>query len=118
MIFCNEISNFNDINRNVIKTFVLLLSPFAPHLGEELWSRLNEKNTLAYETWPDWDEAFLVKNVYKIPVQINGKVRDNISLPNECNKDDAFQEALKSSKLQKYLNGTPCSNLRGIHNSN
>jgi leucyl-tRNA synthetase len=59
-------------------TFVLLLSPLAPHLGEELWEALGHARTLAYEPWPTYDPALLVDDELEIPVQVNGKIRARI----------------------------------------
>ncbi len=103
MIMCNDLVNADSININTIKTFLLLLSPFAPHLGEELWQRLGASSSLAYEKWPEYDEAKLVKDSYSIPVQVNGKLRDNITIPTDCAQDEAFSVAKESLKVQKYL---------------
>lgn len=105
MIFCNELLNAEAQNRDTIKTFILLLSPFAPHISEELWQRMGEKTTLAYEPWPDYDDSKLDKKEYQIPVQVNGKVRDNITIPEDCTEDEALEIAKESYKIQKYING-------------
>ncbi|MBU2512480.1 leucine--tRNA ligase [bacterium] len=103
MIMCNDLVNADRLNINTIKTFVLLLSPFAPHLGEELWQRLGASNSLAYEEWPEYDETKLVKDSYSIPVQVNGKLRDNVTIRTDCNQEEAFSVARASSKIKKYL---------------
>lgn len=105
MILCNELINADSHNRVQLRTFVLLLSPFAPHLGEELWQRLGGKNTLAYEHWPKYDESKLITETRQIPVQINGKVRDNITIPQECDQDQVFDIAQESDRVQKYIAG-------------
>jgi len=103
MILCNELINSSQPNRNQLKTFVLLLSPFAPHIGEELWQRLGNEASLAYEPWPEYDETKLVTESYQIPVQVNGKVRDNITIPQGSDQDQVFALASESTKIQKYL---------------
>src|SRR5207302_9594414 len=75
MEFTNHLTPQTVRPRSVLKTFVLLLSPFAPHLGEELWHALGETDTLAYEPWPTYDEALLKADEVEVPVQINGKLR-------------------------------------------
>src|SRR5581483_3791207 len=80
--------------RSVLKTFLLLLAPFAPHLAEELWHALGHKQTLAYEAWPKFDPALVKADEVEVVVQINGKVRHKLTLP--AGLDDA---ALKERVL-------------------
>lgn len=105
MILCNEFVNAKQQNRQQLKTFVLLLSPFAPHLGEELWQRLGGESSLAYEPWPQFDEALLVSETCLIPVQVNGKVRDNVTVPQDSDQEQVLTEAKESAKVQKYIDG-------------
>jgi leucyl-tRNA synthetase len=79
------------------------LSPFAPHIGEELWHRLGAKETLAYEPWPEYDDTKLVKTEYSLPVQVNGKLRDNVIIPADSDQETALSIAKESSKIQKYI---------------
>jgi leucyl-tRNA synthetase len=81
--------------KSAMKTFVLLLSPFAPHMAEELWEILGNKTTLAYEPWPSYDESLLVEDTVEIPVQINGKLKGKIVAP--TGSDGASLEALARS---------------------
>lgn len=67
--------------KSAMEKFVLLLSPFAPHLAEELWEILGHKTTLAYEPWPSYDESMLKEDTVEVPVQINGKLRAKIVAP-------------------------------------
>ena len=69
-----------------MEQFVLLLSPFAPHIAEELWQALGHDETLAYEPWPTYDESLLVEDEMEIPVQINGKVRAKITVPADADQ--------------------------------
>ncbi|MBU2648549.1 class I tRNA ligase family protein, partial [bacterium] len=105
MIFCNELINAENQNRDQLKTFVLLLSPFAPHICEDLWQRLGSETSLAYEPWPRYDDTMLLNETYQIPVQVNGKVRDNITIPNDSEQDQVFLMAKASSRVQKYIDG-------------
>ena len=105
MICSNGIIDSVKRNSELLKSFVLLLSPFAPHICEELWQKLGMSESLAFEKWPVYDEKLLVKEEYQIPVQINGKVRDNITLPVGCSQEEAFERSKQSEKVRKYIDG-------------
>ena len=105
MIFVNQMLDREKRNRELVRALVLLLSPFAPHFCEELWHKLGEGPTLAYEPWPKYQESMLVKTEYAIPVQVNGKVRDNIVISEGCDQDEALEIAKASEKIKKYLDG-------------
>jgi leucyl-tRNA synthetase len=85
--------------RQAMNQFVLLLSPLAPHIAEELWELLGNKNTLAYEPWPKFDPEI------EIPVQINGKVRGKISVPAELDAEGLEQAALQNDKIAEMVAG-------------
>src|SRR5437660_2705046 len=75
MELTNHLTKQTVRSRSVLKTFVLLLSPFAPHLAEELWQALGAATTLAYEPWPTYDAGLLKADTLEVPVQINGKLK-------------------------------------------
>jgi len=106
MIFVNEANQWDEIPGSVLEPFVLLLSPFAPHLAEELWQRLGNTDSLAYEKWPEYKEEYLIEDTINYPVQINGKVRGNIDVPAEKAEDKNFviAEAKREKNVQRYLN--------------
>src|SRR5262249_53458357 len=81
MEFSNHLTKIAVRPRSVLEPFVLLLSPFAPHVAEELWYSLGHKETLAYEPWPKYDANLLRAEEIEVPVQINGKVRSRIIVP-------------------------------------
>ncbi|NOZ40133.1 MAG: class I tRNA ligase family protein, partial [Planctomycetes bacterium] len=89
----------------VMEQFVLLLSPFAPHIAEELWQVLGHAETLAYEPWPVCDESLLVESELEIPVQINGKVRTKITVPADVDKAQIEAIALADEKVKQLLEG-------------
>ena len=104
MIFVNEATKGVDkLSRGQLLRFVQLLQPFAPHLGEELWERLGGEGSLSYAAWPSYDEAMLVDDEVEIAVQVLGKVRARVKLPNNCGKDDALQKAREAAA--KWLEG-------------
>jgi len=71
----------------VLQTFVLLLSPFAPHIAEELWQCLGNTNTLALEPWPAFETAYVQETQIEIPVQVNGKIRSRLMLPAAADRE-------------------------------
>ena len=107
MIFVNEASKWENRPREVLAGFLKLLSPFAPHLAEELWQRLNagRSDLLCSEPWPPYDEALLVETEIEYVVQINGKVRDRTLLPADIGQAELEKAALASEKIQRLLGG-------------
>ncbi len=92
-----------------LRDFLVLLQPFAPHLAEELWSKLNTafgmKPALAYTAWPKYDPALLVEDVIEIPVQVNGKLRDVIRMPVAATAPELEAAAKASEKVHPFLEG-------------
>jgi len=105
MILTNELINAPVRNRAHLKDLVLMLSPFAPHISEELWQRLGAAESLAYEAWPTYDAGKLVVDTIQMPVQVNGKLRDNIMVPQDADQDQALAIARGSEKVQKFIEG-------------
>ncbi len=110
MVFVNEAMTWEVKPLSVLRDFLVLLQPFAPHLAEELWSKLNlppvtRHLSLAYAPWPQFDPALLVESEMEIPVQVNGKLRDVIKVP--ANADNAALEAAAraSEKVQPFIAG-------------
>ena len=105
MEFSNFMSSQEARPKLVLSQFVQLLSPFAPHIAEELWNVLGHPNTLAYEPWPTYDPALLVEDSVEVPVQFNGKLRSKIVVP--ANSDAAALEAAARAdeQVQKNLEG-------------
>ncbi len=87
MEFTNELGGQNPRPRAVLEPFVLLLAPFAPHLAEELWHLLGHDESLTFAPWPTYDESKLVEATIEIPVQVNGKLRAKIQVPNGADKE-------------------------------
>ena len=105
MEFTNELTSCEARPRAVLEPFVLLLSPFAPHVAEELWELLGHGETLAYQPWPEYDAAKLVADEIELPVQINGKVRARIKIPADADKATTEQLALADSAVQQQVAG-------------
>ncbi len=105
MEFVNAAMKVKTIDRAVMEQFLLLLAPYAPHMGEELWQRLGHGDTLAYAAWPEWDESLLVENTITLPVQVNGKPRDTIEVAADADKDTILAAAKAAPKAQGSLEG-------------
>ena len=78
------------VDKETLKTFVTLLAPFAPHIGEELWQQLGGEGSIFHSTWPTYDEEAMKDDEIEIAVQINGKTRGVVTLPADCSKEDAI----------------------------
>jgi leucyl-tRNA synthetase len=105
MEFTNFFFKADPRPRVAMEKFVLLLSPFAPHLSDELWQALGHDKTLAYEPWPTYDESLIKEDTVEVPVQINGKVRGRVSVP--AGADEAAHEAAAraDTKIAQQLDG-------------
>ncbi len=107
MVFVRDIGKeeVSSIPLGAIEDFILLLSPMAPHIAEELWKRLGHGQSLAHEPWPQADKALLVEDEITLVVQINGKKRDELRVAADASKEQIEEIALASEKIQKHLDG-------------
>ncbi|WP_062233665.1 leucine--tRNA ligase [Fictibacillus sp. FJAT-27399] len=105
MVFVNEANKQNVLPKYAAEGFVKLLSPIAPHIAEELWEKLGHSGSIAYESWPVWDEAKLVEKEVEIVVQINGKVKAKLSVPADITREDMEQAAMDSDAVRSSIEG-------------
>jgi leucyl-tRNA synthetase len=105
MEFTNHVTRLEVRPRSALQTFVLLLSPFAPHLAEELWQALGHKNTLAYEPWPTYDEALTRAEEIEVPIQVNGKLRSKVTVPADIDQAALEKAALAEEKIRALIEG-------------
>jgi leucyl-tRNA synthetase len=105
MEFTNAMSGQAVRPKSVLESFVLLLSPFAPHIAEELWSALGHAQTLAYEPWPQADPQWLVEESVEVPVQVNGKLRTRIVVPVDTVADVLQATAEADEVVRRQLEG-------------
>lgn len=94
------------IDKETLKTFIILLSPFAPHISEELWSLLGEEKSVFSESWPEYDEEKMKDEVLEIPVQINGKTRLVLELPAAVSREEAIESAKEALAKANKLEGS------------
>jgi leucyl-tRNA synthetase len=105
MMFVNEVMKQPARPRPLLEPFVLLLSPFAPHLGEELWSRMGHRDSLAYAPWPKFDPALCEEDTVTVAVQVNGKLRATLDLPKGADQAAVQAAALADERVSRYVNG-------------
>ena len=105
MIFINEVSKLPQIPKVMWSDFVKILSPYAPHLGEELWQKLGNNGTIAYVQWPSFNEDFTKDDSKTIVVMINGKLRDKFEVSAGTAKEELEKLAYATEGARKYMEG-------------
>lgn len=105
MVFINEAYKAPVIPKKYMEGFVKLLAPVAPHISEEIWSKLGHNDTIAYESWPAYDEVKLVEDEVEIVVQINGKVKAKLQVAKDATREQIEQVALENEKVKGQIEG-------------
>lgn len=103
MVFVNEFSKQEELDLEMMKNFVLMVAPYAPHLGEELWERLGETDTLAYASFPEFDEAALVVDEVEVLFQVNGKPRGKMVVGASLSPDELKELALNTDRVKAEI---------------
>jgi leucyl-tRNA synthetase len=105
MVFNNLAIKKGKVTRETAETFAKILAPYAPHLAEELWSVYGNKETLAYETWPEVNQSLLQEDSFEYPVSFNGKTRFLLELPIDMSKDEIEKAVLSDERTAKWMDG-------------
>jgi len=105
MIFINEIFQEKKIHRALWEPFVKLISPYAPHIGEEMWEKLGNTPSVSDSDWPEWDEELTKEDEVTVVLQINGKVRAKVELPASTGVEDLKKTAMENERIQKWIDG-------------
>ena len=105
MVCTNELTQQKCRNLRILRTLVTVIAPFAPHIAEELWEQTGGKGSVCDSTWPAWKEEYLVEDEVQMPVSFNGKVRYQLRLPADADKENVIQTVLNDERSQKYLQG-------------
>jgi leucyl-tRNA synthetase len=105
MICVNELTDLKCNKREVLEPLLVLVSPYAPHITEELWSLLGHQESISSEAFPEFNEAFLVEDNFNYPVSFNGKMRFNIELPAGLSVQEIEKQVLENEQTHKYLEG-------------
>jgi len=99
MIFVNHLTKLKVVPKAAVEKLVLILAPFAPHVAEELWEKLGHAESLAYESWPEYDENLIEEKEIELAVQVNGKIKDKIVVAADADEEQIKQQALSSEKV-------------------
>jgi len=105
MVFVNEANKQDELPQAFIEGFIKLLSPIVPHLSDELWSILGHEGTVSLDSWPAYDEAKTVESTVEVVIQINGKMRSKVIVPQDTTKDDLEQLAMDAEVIKDKLSG-------------
>ena len=105
MTMVNEFYKAKTINKAEYKTFLQLLNPFAPHMTEEIYEKIGEKDTIANTKWPEYDENKTIEDKIEIPVQINGKLKATISINRDADQDEVKQAVNANETIQNAIAG-------------
>ena len=105
MICVNELTDLKCNKRQILEPLLILISPYAPHITEELWSLLGRKESIAFEKFPLCDESYLVDDIFNYPISFNGKTRLQLEFPASYSVQQIEQEVMAREDVQKYLEG-------------
>jgi len=105
MIVVNELTTLRCNKRDVLEKLTIILSPFAPHIAEELWEKLGHNGAISTTNYPDFDESYLIENAHEYPISINGKVRTKISFPVDKPKNEIETEVLNNEIVLRWTDG-------------
>lgn len=105
MICVNELGQQKCNNRGLLRNLVILIAPFAPHIAEELWQHLGEKDSVCNAQWPTWNEAYLTENEVQLTISFNGKARFQMTFPIDASREDVETAALNDERSKKYIDG-------------
>lgn len=103
MIYFREFSKFNNLSKEYVDSFLIMLSCFAPHISEELWEKLGNKDFIEKESWPKYDDKLAKDEKINLPIQVNGKLRDMIEIDPEIGEEDLRNLVLSQEKIKKYI---------------
>jgi leucyl-tRNA synthetase len=107
MICVNELGSLKCNKRAIVEPLVIALSPFAPHIAEELWEKLGHRESILMATYPKYDDQYLVESTFSYPISINGKVRAQMEFALDMPKEDIEKIVLASEIVQKWTEGKP-----------
>jgi leucyl-tRNA synthetase len=106
MVCVNHLTDLKCAKRAILQEFLQLLAPYSVHITEELWHQLGNQGSIHLSEFPIWDEAYLLENSIEYPVQINGKLRTNLTFPADMSKEEIEKLVLENEVVQKWLEGS------------
>ncbi len=107
MIFVNEFTKAEVKPLEAVKSFVILLAPFAPHICEEMWQILGHNNSIVFAEWPKFDDSKIVKQKIEFVVQVSSKIRAKLEVPNDSTQEEVEKLALADERVQKFIEDKP-----------
>jgi leucyl-tRNA synthetase len=116
MICVNELTELKCNKREILAPLAVIISPYAPHIAEELWSRLGNRESITYAAFPDLKEEYLVETAFNYPVSFNGKTKFYQELELSLSQDDVIREVMAHEQTQKYLEGKTPKKVIVVHN--
>ena len=105
MIFSNHLQTLDHINKDTLKTFILLINPFMPHMAEEINEYMKAYESLSYAKWPDYNEDLAKEDLITVAIQVNGKLRGNIEVSHDIDEKTLISNASDINSVKKYLEG-------------
>ena len=105
MIAVNDLSALGCNKKEILEPLVILISPFAPHIAEELWSLLGHDETITYASFPEFNAAYTAEDSFEYPVSFNGKLRFKITLAKSLSQQETADAVRADERTAKYLNG-------------
>ncbi len=105
MVLLNHLGSFKDVPKEAAEGLALIVSPFAPHVAEEIWHSWGHDKSIALAAWPSFDPAMCVDDVLEMAVQVNGKVRGRVTLPVKASESEAREAALAAEGVSTYTSG-------------
>jgi leucyl-tRNA synthetase len=105
MICVNELTDLKCHKKAILRDLLITISPYAPHIAEELWEQIGETESITKTTFPTFNPAYLVEDSFEYPIQINGKVRVNINFPADMPKEEIEKQVLANEQVIKWMEG-------------
>ena len=103
MITVNSLSKINCNKKEILEPLTIIISPFAPHICEELWSQLNNKESISFARYPNFNKDYLIENEYEYPIMINGKLRAKKLFNLDLNKSEIEKRVLEIENVKKWV---------------
>ncbi|MFN8430503.1 MAG: leucine--tRNA ligase [Spirosomataceae bacterium] len=107
MICVNELTDLKCHKKAILSELLVIISPYAPHIAEELWSLIGNTESISLQQFPKWNPEYLVEDSFEYPVQVNGKVRVNLNFPADMSKEDIEKAVLANEQVIKWMEGKP-----------
>ncbi len=106
MIAVNELTDQKCNNKEILSQLLIIISPYAPHICEELWRKLEKQTSISSAIWPNYNEEYLKESTFEYPISFNGKMRFKINLSLSLTKEEIEEQVMKHEKTSKYLEGS------------